>query len=520
MKESVDIYSPGLIKIVMKREIRYGMLPLVVWMLSVTACTEEEHFAPDKQNSYTEELTFGADELEGWEDMTQTRAESSLLSHKSIEYKEKIEGYTFILSMEEYDGIEEAPAPVVTTKSYHKIPDDDVLDMGVYAYITKKGEETVAPEYDGSKSVDFMVAQFVDISNGYSYSPVKYWPGAGYWIDFFAYRPYIDNINKGSAPYLVIDASDKEPEMSYTVPKDIDHQVDLLASSVGTLDGNHKQKITFRFSHLLSAVKFKVGSIPATIVEVALNGVALKGNSAEMKSDGAWTSIEGTEDFVQSGLSVSGKEDAGKQIGKTFYMLPYTFPDDAELSITIRFDAPSDDTNHSYHEYTLKAPLNEFCDEWEQGKTYTYTITTPEEVDLEIDEDFIQHSSVKENVHFINTGLAAANIRATIVGYWVVKSIVNGVEEECIIAAWNPEDDGTFEGLPGTGWTKNDSDGFYYYGPSVPSQEKTANLFDSYTLKGNPPAVGAELVLTIVGQSVMSGYEGQSWSTANTTSGN
>ena len=73
----------------MKREIRYGMLPLVVWMLSVTACTEEEHFAPDKQDSYTEELTFGADELEGWEDMTQTRAESSLLSHKRIEYKEK-----------------------------------------------------------------------------------------------------------------------------------------------------------------------------------------------------------------------------------------------------------------------------------------------------------------------------------------------------------------------------------------------------------------------------------------------
>lgn len=499
----------------MKRYIIYGTLPLVVWMLSLAACTEEEHFVPDRQGSYTEELTFGADELDGWEDMAQTRAESSLLSIKSIEYKEKIEGYTFVLTMEENEGIEEIPDSVATTKSYQDIPNDDALDMGVYAYVTKKGEEAVAPEYDGSKSADFMVAQFVDISNGYSYSPVKYWPGDGYWIDFFAYRPFIDNINKGTSPYLIIDASDKDPVMSYTVPKDIDHQVDLLASSVGTLDGNYKQKVTFRFSHLLSAVKFRVGSIPATIVEIALNDVALKGTGAEMKSDGVWTSVEGTEDFVQSGLNVSGEGEAGKQIGKTFYMLPYVFPDDAELSITIRFEAPEDDTKHSYHEYTLKAPLNEFCNDWKQGKTYTYTITTPEEVDLEVDEDFVQYGSVKENVHFVNTGLAAASIRATIVGYWVVKSIVNGVEEECIIAAWNPEDDGTFKGLPGSGWTKNDNDGFYYYGPSVPSQGRTANLFDSYTLKRNPPAVGAELVLTIVGQSVMTGYEGLSWSTEN-----
>ena len=46
-------------------------------------------------------------------------------------------------------------------------------------------------------------------------------------------------------------------------------------------------------------------------------------------------------------------------------------------------------------------------------------------------------------------------------------------------------------------------DGFYYYKHPVPSGELTTDLFESYTVTGNPPVVDAELVLTVAVQSVI-----------------
>lgn len=465
-------------------------------------------------DAYSQELTFGMDGSDEWQKAPDTRAGGSqtrLVSENSISYKDKIEGHQFILQMTEWEGI----GPEVTGNTVSAetratpVPADDVLDFGVYTYVSEKGSETTPPPYDGTKSKEYMANQFVDISEGYLYSPVRYWPGNRYWVNFFAYRPYITNVNKDDETYLTLDSTDNLPVMTYSVPADVADQVDLLAASTETFSGDYRKTVELPFAHMLSAIVFKVGSIPAVeITELSLNNLVSKG-SVDINRDGVWSGLTGNDDFTQPLTGFNAAENAGKQIGQTYFLLPQVFEDDDELSITIRFGA---DDYPRY--YTLTVPLKDLCQEWKKGHTYVYTLTTPDEVDVEIEEDFTPYGKTKENVYFENKGLADLQIRAAIVGYWIVRREINGVERECVVSAWKPEEDGVFAGFPGDGWTLAE-DGYYYYGQAIKRGEKTNNLFDSYTLTSTPPVVGAELVLTIVGQARLNGVVGPSWDTVS-----
>ena len=486
---------------------------MLAGILSLSSCSEREETTSHSPNAYTHELTFSIDSADAWNDASKTRASESktkLLSENSFTYNDRINGHKFVLRMTEWQGIDSADTISVTTRAT-AIPSNDELDLGVYAYLSPKGNETVAPVYNGTKAKEFMINQLVDISEGYSYSPMKYWPGPNYWLNFFAYRPYISNINKENNTYLTLDVTENKPTMTYNVPTNVAHQVDLLATSTETLAGNFGKTVDLPFAHMLSAVKFKVGYIPAAeITNIALKNIVSKGR-IDIKKDGVWDGLSGKNDFSQTLTGFKVSENSGKQVGKTFYMMPQSFSDDSELSITVRFGS-----NNSYRDYPLTVFLKDFCAEWKQGHTYVYTLTTPEEIDMEIEEDFTQHGSVKNDVYFINTGLVPINIRATIVGYWVVNRELNGQERECVIAAWKPDTDGTFIGLPGNGWSR-EADGFYYYNTVLERGEQTTDLFDSYKLNTNPPAVGAELVLTVVGQARLDGYSGVSWNSISSS---
>ena len=187
-------------------------------------------------------------------------------------------------------------------------------------------------------------------------------------------------------------------------------------------------------------------------------------------------------------------------------LIPQTIGNDAKIRITVSFEN---------RKYIIEKGLNAITPLWAPGKKYLFRISSPNEVEVEINETFTQGSKVKKDVFFTNTGLSTIKMRAAIVGYWVVKSTINGVEQECIIADWEPEVHGTFEGLPGSGWTKNIVDGYYYYNAALSPKAKTNNLFNSYTLTTSPPIIGAELVLTIVGQAIIDGYEDSTWNKAN-----
>lgn len=121
---------------------------------------------------------------------------------------------------------------------------------------------------------------------------------------------------------------------------------------------------------------------------------------------------------------------------------------------------------------------------------------TPADVGVDITDKV--ENGVKSNVVIKNTGTTDAYIRARIVGNWVSD------DDATIVQAWDPDGDGTFVGLTGTGWVKR-SDGYYYYTSSVaPNGElKDATaLFTSYTV--TKTVEGAHLVLDIMVQAIQS----------------
>lgn len=115
---------------------------------------------------------------------------------------------------------------------------------------------------------------------------------------------------------------------------------------------------------------------------------------------------------------------------------------------------------------------------------------TPSKVTVDITDEV--DDTVKSNVVIKNTGTANAYIRARIVGSWVDN------ETGVTVQAWNPESDGTFDDLPGTGWVQQGD--YYYYTSPVAPEATTDPLFTSYTVTGS--VEGAHLVMDILVQAI------------------
>jgi len=98
----------------------------------------------------------------------------------------------------------------------------------------------------------------------------------------------------------------------------------------------------------------------------------------------------------------------------------------------------------------------------------------------------------KDNVKIQNTGTTAAYIRAAVAANWVD---ANGN----IVA---PVENLTFE--RGSGWSKNEADGFYYYETPVNPGETTSELITSYSVSnaGTKPANADHLEMTISCQAI------------------
>lgn len=131
---------------------------------------------------------------------------------------------------------------------------------------------------------------------------------------------------------------------------------------------------------------------------------------------------------------------------------------------------------------------------------------TPTSVNVTVTDNV--SGNVKDTVEIKNTGKTSAYIRARIVGSWV-----SDKDNTTVVQAWdpalyntdNPEagGDGTFTGLPGTGWVKRESDGYYYYTePVAPNRPTGTPLFTSYEVKKT--VGGAHLVLDILVQAIQS----------------
>lgn len=369
----------------------------------------------------------------------------------------------------------------------------DLANFGVYSYIKDNAETPTVKQ--------FMIDQLVKKDGGeWTYSPIKYWPSNDYKLNFFGYSPHISaaggvelHINKG--------ADGSTPTIDYIVPTETAKQLDLLAASHDYISKNERTEdaVPLNFRHLLSEVKFRKGDLSgANITELTISDIKSNGSNMLMLSDNSKQWTLGSETRTYSPGITVGSDNL---IGSPMYLMPQSFTDnEAKINLSLQF--PEDIAIKLGETYSISEPLSKFLTTaeaaiWEQGKSYTYKISTPQEVKVEINEDFTAGSNIKENVFFTNTGLAPINVRATLVGYWVVKRTIGGKEEDVIVHMWDPENDGVFEGLPGTNWQKG-KDGYYYYLQVLPTRGSTTEkLFTKYTLTATPPVVGAELILNI-----------------------
>lgn len=208
-----------------------------------------------------------------------------------------------------------------------------------------------------------------DIKKDNNWTATELWPDAGSYdhTQFFALAPYDSQVTD-----LKTQTDGSMPSFTYTVPKTISEQHDLLAA-VQTVGANRVEgsAVDMKFYHLLTAVDVVLGQMPdgVTVRSVSISGVADKGTFANSE----WTPASSTGTFSATGLSIVAADNKNVSLlsGKGSYlmMIPQTVPDGAKLSVNVDV-AESNKTSN----YTLSTSIA--GDNWQMGHTYTYTIST------------------------------------------------------------------------------------------------------------------------------------------------
>ena len=368
---------------------------------------------------------------------------------------------------------------------------------------------------------------FMDNINLNEYQDNTYWPAKGGKIDFYAYAPHYDS-EAATTYYSVTKDGYSAPKISYQVPTDITKQLDLMDGYVQTndyVDG----KVDISMSHLLSQIQVKLGSIDqGRITQIEINGVYSKGshtiNNKDDESVTIWNIDSVKDNYVQT--NASGLENnANGVVGGSMYLMPQTLPSEATIVITVQVPTENDTKdaqgNNNYSDvktYSLCKKIKEITEVWKPNKSYTYIISTPNEIQVEV-TDVVEQveggAPQKKDLVITNAGMATSYIRLDMVGAWCVDNTTNGVTETLVVGDWKPTEDGTFVWGEGgeplsddaseRNWRKG-ADGYYYYMLPLKRGEqiKDANaLFESYTLTNRGPMNNAYLELSIMVQAVM-----------------
>lgn len=266
-----------------------------------------------------------------------------------------------------------------------------------------------------------------------------------------------------------------------------------LVFAVAPNQTNNRTPVELNFYHALSAIEFKTGSaVPGDlkIHSVSFQNVYSSG-TCEYVSSSNGVSFEWK--FENTDVKKTYSQSYDETLKENMFMLiPQTISDDAVLEIAVSFETRN---------YTIRKKLNQLTSKWVPGKQYTFMITSPDEVQLYLNDDV--EGPVKKNLQIKNTGVADVFVRAALIGNWVIPNDTDSYDDDTIVDSWNASDSyGEF--VWGTGnesWVLH-TDGYYYYKTLLKSGVEADKLFETYTLKSRP-LDNAVLDLTVVVQAVL-----------------
>ena len=399
--------------------------------------------------------------------------------------------------------------------------DNGYGNIGIIAFHTIDGEDNSTTKV------------FMDNINLAEYDNKTYWPAKGGNIDFYAYYPYYNAQTASSyygdykVTYGLTDGGYSTPQIEYEVPVTVDEQYDLMRGYAQTGDYS-SSSVEIDMSHLLSQIQVELGTIDqGEITSIAINNVYYKGKNSyvevidseaeTVKLVPQWSVVKDAEGDK---LNYTITEDNGivkngdDIVIKPMYLMPQELPDNAEIVVTIQVSEGT--------EYCLKKNLSEITSTWLPNKKYTYTISTPQEVEVDVTDRVVSEGGApqKKDLVISNIGMATAYIRLDMVGAWCVdkENIINGVKttETLVVGDWKPAEDGTFVWADDGGaepttsatvrnWRKG-ADGYYYYMKPLRRSQKIEGddaLFKSYTLSKRGPMADAYLEFSILVQAVL-----------------
>ena len=241
---------------------------------------------------------------------------------------------------------------IQTTENFYK-------SFALYGYVYDGGQTWSS--VGKSTSVDTNIEGIEMIkgnSNDYNASGA-YWPGGSKKATFFAVAPK-DCSGK-------ISADQGGPKIIYTVPQDVSSQEDLLiAKSEEDITCDGKNAPSLKFYHALAAIKFVKGENLGgftRISNVEISGVYNKGTLSSFTPSDTNNNLEWTDQSIDG----SGTNTYTSDLSNVLFLMPQTFPDEAEIKVTF-----SDGSNSQNFTAKLKDDTHTT---WEAGHQYTYKLS-------------------------------------------------------------------------------------------------------------------------------------------------
>ena len=345
------------------------LLATVMTLTALNACTDEDNAAGKGSRVMT--FSVNTPGKNGWNGIDGSRSAwrspQAQQMGEPVEMEGKLNGNPVYLTSEVTEGIH-TDNPAITRGTQIT----DANNMSAFGVTAFMGSQKYMDHEKLTKSAD-------------AWKPQKnYFWLSGKTLDFYAWYPYNSAEGTHGIPAGMTLNQEDFSSISYTVPQEVSQQEDLMfavnKNASEPADGN---ATSLNFKHSLAAVKFVVGNLPAgtKVTSVALKGVKYKGDLAVTAGNNgetqlAWSNLATeTRDFTQVTDKEVKEYDTDHTITKadqTFFMMPQTLPDDAEVEVIVEKEQGT--------KVTLTGALQDAKaavgakSKWEAGNTYTYTI--------------------------------------------------------------------------------------------------------------------------------------------------